>query len=336
MTTSQGRPLHLDEYLSEGPILLIGGYGIGNYGDEAILAGLLANLPEGAYEPIVVSHDPSETSILHKVKSIYPRQIRTSLISVKSIVISGGIFSGNMGLLGRLVPFFNLITQKLKISILYHGLGVYPSTPFYIRPFLKASMNTASLITVRDRLSARTLSGMGVREVRLIPDLSFCLDPAPRKRALEILESEGLDTSKKTIGVSITRVNPLLSEKVTCTIREIIDQLGGDWEVLMLPFGRHKKLPWRNDLLYSKLVAKDLPDVKFPQTTTRHPSDILSIFGVLSTSICMRLHSMIFAWRMGADMIPIPYDDKCASFLQETNIPAASLRSWEILKHITG
>ena len=49
------------------PVLVVGAYGYGNVGDEAILSGLLARL--GGHAVTVVSRSPTETSALHGVQN---------------------------------------------------------------------------------------------------------------------------------------------------------------------------------------------------------------------------------------------------------------------------
>ena len=50
------------------PVLVVGAYGYGNVGDEAVLAGLLAKL--GDRSVTVVSRDPESTTRLHGVPSV--------------------------------------------------------------------------------------------------------------------------------------------------------------------------------------------------------------------------------------------------------------------------
>lgn len=332
MCTLEPISLPLGKHIGRQDVLLIGGYGIGNYGDEAILSGLLYALPQNV-KKIVVSHDPRETSWLHCVDSIHPIEVLSALRKVKVIIISGGLFGRNMGLFGKLIPPFTLFSKSLQVNSIYYGLGVYPNTPKFLHPLIRASIRTAVDVSVRDKLSKRTLKEIGVGKVHLVQDLSFRVPSAPEDRAIEILKAEAVDLSKEIIGISLTRVNLALSMKVTPEIRKLIRRLGEKWEILMLPMCRHKKSARNNDFLYSKEVARGFPAVKFLQGTY-HPSEILSIFGLLKVSICMRLHSMIFGWRMGVNMIPIPYDEKCKEFLLDVGIKPAKPKQDEILRRI--
>lgn len=304
-------------------MLLIGGYGVGNYGDEAILAGLLNQLPDNA-KKTVVSHDPEETSQLHNVQAIRPMEVLKGLGEFDSVIISGGLFGGHMGHLGKLVPLFSIVSKAASIDVEFRGVGVYPSAPKFLLPMIKASAVVASKISVRDRVSKRTLTNMGINNVSLTNDLAFYMDPAPKERAHEILEKEEIDFSKNIVGISITRMNPALTDEVTSTVHDVIKRTGGKSEILFLPMCRHKKSALENDHLYSEEVIQKFPEAKILKGHY-HPSEILSLFGILGSCVCMRFHSMVFAYRMGVNMIPIPYAEKCSEFLDDIGVDSHPL-----------
>lgn len=307
--------------MSRKRILLIGGYGVGNYGDEAILAGLLNQLPTNL-DVTVISHDPQETSKLHGVHAIRPMETIKSAGKFASVIVSGGLFGGRMGHLGKLIPLFSIASKTIGTDVEYRGLGVYPTAPKLLFPMIKASAKIARSVSVRDRLSKKTLTHIGLNNVSLVDDLSFSMHPAPTKRAIEILEKEEVDVSKSIVGISITRINSVLANEVTTMVRNIIKRNGGKSEILFLPMCRHKKSDFENDLLYSEEILQKTDGAKILRGHY-HPSEILSIFGVLRSCICMRYHSMLFAHRMGINMIPIPYAEKCSEFLAniETDPP---------------
>jgi polysaccharide pyruvyl transferase WcaK-like protein len=313
-------------------ILLIGGYGVGNYGDESILAGLLNKLPSEANKT-ALSHDPEETSRLHGVHSINPVEALKDLGKFDSIVISSGLFSGHMGSWGKFVPLFGITSKAAGIDIEFEGVGIYPSTPKFLLPMIKALAMVASKISVRDKVSRTTLTNMGINNVLLVKDLSFYMDPAPRERAIEILEKEGIDISKNIVGISITRMNPALSDSVTSIVHNVIRKTGNKSEILFLPMCRHKKSAFENDHLYSEEVIQRFPEIKI-LNGSYHPSEILSIFGILESCVCMRFHSMVFAYRMGVKMLPIPYAEKCLDFLDSVGVAPVTIE--ETLKSAGG
>src|SRR5690606_26903894 len=97
---------------SAGGVLVVGAYGMGNIGDEAMLAGLLRRLR--GRRVTVVSGDPAATRRLHRVKAVSARRASTELARTDAVVIGGGsLFSSHMGRRGRLIPLFGLIASAL-------------------------------------------------------------------------------------------------------------------------------------------------------------------------------------------------------------------------------
>src|SRR5207247_2451329 len=73
----------------DGPILVLGGYGYRNVGDEAMLAGLLREIGTDR-RVTVVSRLPAETAALHGVRSIPISQSVQALRGHRSLIIGGG------------------------------------------------------------------------------------------------------------------------------------------------------------------------------------------------------------------------------------------------------
>ena len=83
------------------PILVVGGYGYRNVGDEAILASLLRTL-QGRHVT-VISRLPAETAAMHEVRAVPITAAAGELLSHRTLVIGGGgLFGADMGLVGRL------------------------------------------------------------------------------------------------------------------------------------------------------------------------------------------------------------------------------------------
>ena len=111
------------------PVLVLGAYGYRNIGDEAILAGLLAQLGEDA-DPSVVSRMPAETAALHGVRSVGPAAALGALRNHRSLLIGGGgLFGSGMGRLGRMTALFGLAASALGRRVAVVGVGVDPDLP---------------------------------------------------------------------------------------------------------------------------------------------------------------------------------------------------------------
>lgn len=104
----------------EGRVLLVGGYGAGNLGDEAILRGLLSALPQTVTALTVVSHDPTATVADHaneppdcvELRAVRPTPstLLRQLLAADAVVVGGGgIFSRYMGPYAAKLPLFALV-----------------------------------------------------------------------------------------------------------------------------------------------------------------------------------------------------------------------------------
>ena len=89
------------------PILVLGGYGYRNAGDEAILASILRSLD--GRRVTVLSRTPAETTAMHGVRSLPVTAAARALASHRTVLIGGGgLFGRDMGSLGRLLPAYGL------------------------------------------------------------------------------------------------------------------------------------------------------------------------------------------------------------------------------------
>ena len=81
-------------------ILIIGAYGVGNLGDEAILAGTLnslkANQDPTKNEITVLSRNPTETIRIHKIFA--RRRNLIDLFKSNEIIIGGGELFQSLGI----------------------------------------------------------------------------------------------------------------------------------------------------------------------------------------------------------------------------------------------
>ncbi len=63
---------------------------------------------------------------------------------------------------------------------------------------------------------------------------------------------------------------------------------------------------------------------------TPHPAALLAAYGHLAAVVGMRYHSLLFAARAGVPLIPVPYADKCDTWIAESGVKpaAADGRAW--------
>jgi len=301
------------------PMLVVGGYGYRNAGDEAILAGLLELT--GRDGVTVVSRAPAETSAIHDVEGVPIRRAAAAMASHRSLLIGGGgLFGRDMGLLGRLLPVAGLVAGTAGRDVALVGIGVDREMPGIARRLLALLGRRARTIVVRDAQSRDVLAQLGI-EAFVAPDLSSLVESAGPVAGRRHLEAAGLHPVRRpVVGLALTAVDPGLSGRVGEAVLAAVDALP-DFDFALLPLSRHPFVAAHNDeVLARRLVAAEprLRIVAPPDDT----ATLLAIFDALTGAVCMRYHSLLFARRAGIPIVPIAYAEKCQHWLDEHEVAA--------------
>jgi polysaccharide pyruvyl transferase WcaK-like protein len=308
------------------PILVIGGYGYRNLGDEAILAGLLAELP--GRRVTVVSRQPDETTALHGVDAIGIGQALTALRTHRTVVIGGGgLFGRDMGRVGRLLPAFGVMAAVLGREVVVAGVDVDGELTHAQRLFVSRLMRAAKWVGVRDRESVAILANWGV-SAELGPDLSSGIRPASRASGGRLLTDAGIDLRRPLVAVALTGIRPDLGARAVGAVAAAMDAMP-EIQFCFIPFSRHPFVPAHDDrtlgamlkALQPRLVVLDEPG---------HPSVVLAALEHASAAVAMRYHAMVFAQRAGTPLVALPYAEKTRRFLAQAGLPAVDPDSREV------
>lgn len=308
-------------------ILVVGGYGYGNVGDEAILAGLLARLSaRGAREQVtVVSRDPAQTRAMHDVDAVPIAQAVPELRRHGCVLIGGGgLFGPHMGKLGRLLPAFGLVASAAGRRVTVEGvdLEVEASRPRGL--LLTRLLRAADRVAVRDRASAGLLAEWGI-DAHVRPDLSAWMEPASAQDGRGLLEEAGVLAGRPVVGLALTAVNRALVEPMLAAVTDAMDALP-EIEFCFIPMSRHPSVPAHDDLRLARRLRDARPRVRVVEGAI-HPSVVLAAFGHLSAMVAMRYHAMLFAERAGVPLLPVPYAEKNRRWLAERHRSAVEAGS---------
>lgn len=306
----------------EDPVLVVGGYGYRNVGDEAILAGLLQQL--GSHRRVsVVSRMPAETAAVHGIEAIPLRDSVLALRRHASLIIGGGgLFGRDMGALGRLIPTYGLLASALGLKVAIHGVGVDPDLRPLAGSLLRRLAKRAVAVTVRDQRSAEILAGWRIR-TEPIPDLSANVLPAPPRVGSELLRLAGIDPDRPVVGLALTAVRAHQTAALEAAVAHCIAALPGV-QFCFIPMSQHPFVPAHNDLLLARRLRVRSPRLAILEGSPR-PDEVMAVFGSLTAAICMRYHSLLFAERAGITVIPVPYAPKCEAWIAERGLKAVPL-----------
>jgi len=308
-------------------ILVVGAYGYGNVGDEAILAGLLSGL--GDQRITVVSRDPRGTRRLHGVATVGIRGAAPALRRHRSVIIGGGgLFGRDMGLIGRLLPAFGLAATALGRHVHVEGIDLDTRLAASARLLVPRLMRRAAHVSVRDARSVALLREWGV-PADLSPDLSAWMPAAPVKQGRALLRSAGVEARRPVIGLALTGVIPTLANQALDAITGAMDAMP-DVQFVFLPMSRHPRVAAHDDLTLAYRLREMRPRLVVVDEVA-HPAVVLAAFSQLTAIVAMRYHAMLFAERAGVPLVPIVYADKTVRWLEERGRSPIPPRAREVL-----
>jgi polysaccharide pyruvyl transferase WcaK-like protein len=305
------------------PILILGGQGYDNAGDEAMLAGLLQVL--GRDRVSVVSRRPAQTAALHQVRTVGPAGLPLALLRHRTLLIGGGaLFGRDMGVLGRLLPFVGLAALVAGRTVALAGISVDDKTPRAMRPPLALLARAARLVQVRDRASVRFLAGLGVAAA-LAPDFSEFVEPASPQSGRAALGEAGVPVGRPVVGLALTAVEPALAARVEAAVPEWLAAYP-DASFVVIPTSRHPYIESHDDLVFARRLVAANPRLHVVPGPL-DPATMLALFGELDAAVAMRYHALHFAKRAGIPLVPLPYAPKCVAWCEDEGIPAASVET---------
>lgn len=321
-------------------VLIIGNFGNGNTGDEAMLARTLQEMPDDA-EVKVVSRNPRMVEALHKVAAV-PME---GVAFVKALhwcdgiaVVGGGLFGTGASPLVNILPAIVWATTVRGRDIAYVAIGVYPGTSERVLDLLRRSVRKPGRITVRDEVSAATLGDEIVAPV--VGDLAMGLTPAPAAEARRALSAAGVDPAVPLLLVAPKALpNPILVE----CLQDAAESLARRWierggAVAGLAISTHADyglgLARRDEVLITELgdrLGRRIP-VLGPQLA---PALAKAIVAESDALFGLRIHSLVFAVSAGVPCLGVGWEERTTAFLAEheqssisTRPPIEDLHAW--------
>jgi polysaccharide pyruvyl transferase WcaK-like protein len=321
-------------------VLVIGNFGNGNTGDEAMLARALQELPDDT-DVRVVSRNPRMVEALHQVSAV-PMEGMAFVKALKwcdgIAVVGGGLFGTGASSLVKALPAIVWATTARGRDITYVAIGVYPGTPERVLDLLRRSVRKPGRITVRDEVSAQTLGDAIVAPV--VGDLAMGLTPAPTAEARRALGAAGVDPAVPLLLVAPKALpNPIL---VDC-LQDAAESLARRWidrggAVAGLAISTHADyglgLARRDEVLITELgerLGRRVPVIG-PQLP---PALAKAVVAEADALFGLRLHALIFAVAAGVPCLGVGWEERTTAFLAEheqssisTRPPIEDLHAW--------
>lgn len=298
--------------------LLCGYYGMGNGGDEALLASLLQMLP-ARVTPVVLSGNPQETSDRHQVEAV-PRKsfgaVMAALRSSDAFIWGGGSLMQDAS--SSLNPVYYgglmLLAQMMGLKTIAWAQGVGPLNRPFSRWLTRKALTNCDRVSVRDR-NSEALLGQWQRDCLLAPDPVWGLEHSPVK---------GLwDLPAPRVAVAL-RPHEHLSDRCLENLAQAIAnfQKATGVCVVLVPFQPIK------DMAIAQYIASYLTEQQSGPHhiyTLTQPSALKGLFRGVEMTIGMRFHALVMSAAEGCRSFAISYDPKVDALAQDLALPGWDL-----------
>lgn len=291
-----------------------GYYGMGNGGDEALLASLLQMLPLSV-KPIVLSGNPSGTRDRFGVEAID----RMNAWQVLSVLRQSDAFIWGGGSLiqdatSAISPFYYGglmgLSQRLGLKTIAWAQGIGPLKRPVTRALARRGFAGCTAVSVRDRATAALLLDWQI-PCSLAPDPVW---------ALEASSVAGLwDLPAPRVAVTLRSHPQLTPARLANLTRALIDfQKATRTCILLLPFQAS------HDLAIAQSI---LPQLTGPChiLSLEDPRELKGVFRGVEMAIGMRFHSLIMAAAEECRCFALSYDPKVSQLMAELDMPG-----WEL------
>jgi len=299
-----------------GRILFSGYYGLGNAGDEAVLAASveLFRKRRPDLEISALSASPSATAAalgIHTAPRMEPRAVLAELRRCSLFLSGGGSLLQDRTSLQSLLYYLTLLVlarqavprRGRRTMIFAQGIG--PLIRPAARRVTARVLRTVDAITVRDPASAALLreigvTGKGAPEIEVTADPVFALEPRPTERVA------AQSPARPAVAVSlrpwpgVERIVPRLAD----ALRPLTDQVSLQaWPLFP-----------GDDTAVCEALAAALPAVRVMREPLE-PGEWMALAGSVDAVLAMRLHALIFAAARATPVLGVSYDPKVDALL---------------------
>mgnify|MGYP006266359435 CR=1 FL=1 len=296
--------------------VLCGYYGMGNGGDEALLAALLQMLPPQV-TPVVLSGSPMETAQRYGVEAVPRKQafaVWQALQSSQAFIWGGGSLMQDATSWQNPIYYGGLmaLAQALGLTTIAWAQGVGPLHRRFTRVIAHRTLQRCRAVSVRDSRSVELLARWQI-PCWQAPDPVWALDSQPLP---------GLwDLPAPRIAIAVRHHPQFTPQRIDQFAQAVANfQTATHTCVLLVPFQPQADLP---------LAHRIQRHLKGPHEiiTATDPHQLKGIFRGVEMTIAMRLHALIMSAAEGCRCFAISYDPKVISLMEDLELPGWDLSS---------
>lgn len=337
-------------------ILIVGYFGKGNIGDEAILSSTLSRINKDE-TVVVLSDNPDETIRMHYVRSIKYSYRRLPLLLLRiirkrpKILFPGGgyFYGGAVRTIALIAIIGKLFGSKIEIVAVGVGpflsheiVGLYQDNDEFTglnKVCLRIIFTIADYASVRDDFSKQMIVRAGLKNIKVEKDPALYLKPIDEKFAFDLFNSALPRLNSPLVGLNIRYIpDREIMDKIINVMTEVskfvIEKLNGS--VIFVPFGiryqneLNKFSSINDDEIAFNLLKKSCVSEKVYFLRGRYtPSELLGMFRFFDSFVGMRLHSVVFASIMQVPVFAVSYEQKINSFARAMEYPCKTINDIE-------
>jgi len=294
--------------------VLCGYYGMGNAGDEALLASLLQMLPQ-AVRPIVLSGDPERTRDRYGVDAVARKSARVlqAIRSADAFIWGGGSLMQDATSALNPVYYGGLmgLSRGLGLKTIAWAQGIGPLNRPLTRELAQRSFGGCTGISIRDGKSAKFLHEWHFPYIQA-PDPVWALEGRTSDRLKAL--------ARPRIGVVLRTYAELTEARLDRLTRGLqLLQQQTQAQIVLLPFQPIA------DLALAQRLQLRLNSAACDLLCLDDPRELKGLFRDLDLTISMRLHGLIMAAAEGCRCWAIGYDPKITALMTELK-----LAGWEL------
>ncbi|MBX5476536.1 MAG: polysaccharide pyruvyl transferase CsaB [Clostridia bacterium] len=314
-------------------VALLGYYGFGNAGDEALLRAVIGDLRAACpgIELTVLSANPAATSRHFGVRAVH--RMRPAAIGAirraDALILGGGTLLQDVTSVRSLVYYAGMIllARRLGTRVVLYANGLGPVSSAVGRTLAVRALSAADLVTLRDHDSLETLRSWAGDAIpaEVTADAAFGLEYRPAS-ATGVLARWRL--ARGSYALYALRPWPGVAARIDDLVilaRQVAERHG----LRPVFLAMHP----RADLaLARELAARTGGDALVPDLDPADTAGLLALLGQAGAVVAMRLHALVLAAVAEQPAIAISYDPKVDGVAKELGLPV--LGSVKALPHL--
>ncbi|NJO71265.1 MAG: hypothetical protein HC825_05355 [Oscillatoriales cyanobacterium RM1_1_9] len=320
-------------------VSILGWYGNENAGDEAILTVLLADLSRSipGIKCSVFSATPEKTAETYGVSSTQKKLNQEFIFNSANysksdlLIIGGGTLTKNDPVSMLPIWFCMGIAIICRTRFLLYAQGVERLANPIARWMTRFFVNQASLITLREEFSRRSLIEVGVGHSIGHPKMIVTGDPGINLQSTPVNLNSALDQNLPPEAVEQFLSKPIIGicpKANTCTSNQSVQALESEFakladnlinqlhvSILFVPM---QNSGFHDDYSSANRIIREMQNSESAKIIRGdyNPSELKGILAQLDLVMAMRLHALIFAASAYVPVIGISYAEKITYFLE--------------------